>query len=190
MYRQTPRIPPSCPPAFQGRYTVQPGDTMWKISQMFRVRFEGLIANNPHITNPNVLFPGDVLCIPGLVPFPCCITLRTITAVPLGTSGAAITHISSLGPEAVSVVATLPLPTFFGNFNAYRALLTIPDQNVVLTNQLFPTPEDPPTYSATINLPTVAQITPDSRVVIQPYNSALGTIGPIVLLGLFSQCHS
>lgn len=182
-----PRIPTSCPPGFQGRYTVRPGDTMWIISQMFRVRFEGLVVNNPHITDPNVIYPGDVLCIPGLVPFPCCITLREMIGVPLGTAGAAIAHIDNLGTQSVSTVATLPAPIVFGNYNFYRVSLIIPEQ-VVLTELLFPTPEDPPTYSATISLPTVAQITPNSRMVIQPYNTLTGRTGPVILEGRFIQC--
>jgi hypothetical protein len=66
-----PRVPASCPPGFLGRYTVSPGDTMFRIAQMFRVRLEALAVNNPHIANPNVLYPGDVLCVPARLPMPC-----------------------------------------------------------------------------------------------------------------------
>ena len=64
------RVPASCPPGFQGRYTVQPGDTMFLIAQRFGVSLDALIAANPHISNPSVLFPGDVLCVPGAPPPP------------------------------------------------------------------------------------------------------------------------
>jgi spore coat assembly protein SafA len=60
------REPVTCPPGFKGRYTVQPGDTMFSIAQMFGVSLEALIAANPQITDPNILFPGDVLCVPFL----------------------------------------------------------------------------------------------------------------------------
>ncbi len=59
------RVPASCPPGFQGRYTVQPGDTMFFIAQRFGVSLQALINANPHITNPSLIFPGDVLCVPG-----------------------------------------------------------------------------------------------------------------------------
>ncbi len=59
------RIPASCPAGFQGRYTVAPGDTMFFIAQRFGVTLAALIAANPHISDPNVIFPGDVLCVPG-----------------------------------------------------------------------------------------------------------------------------
>ena len=58
------RVPASCPPGFQGRYTVQPGDTMFFIAQRFGVSLQALINANP--ISPTVLvFPGDVLCVPG-----------------------------------------------------------------------------------------------------------------------------
>jgi LysM repeat protein len=56
-----PRIPSSCPAGFQGRYTVVSGDTMFLIAQRFGVSLDSLIAANPHITNPNMIFPGTVL---------------------------------------------------------------------------------------------------------------------------------
>ncbi len=59
-----PRIPEECPPNFQGRYTVQEGDTMFTIAQKFSVSVDDLVAANPHIEDPNVIFPGDVLCVP------------------------------------------------------------------------------------------------------------------------------
>ena len=63
-FRQAGRVPASCPSGFQGRYTVQPGDTMFLIAQRFGVSLNALIAANPHITNPAEIFPCDVLCVP------------------------------------------------------------------------------------------------------------------------------
>jgi LysM repeat protein len=37
---------------------------MFSIAQMFGVSLEALIAANPQITDPNIIFPGDVLCVP------------------------------------------------------------------------------------------------------------------------------
>lgn len=65
-----PRVPSHCPPGFSGRYTVVPGDTMFFVAQRFGVSLEALIAANPHITNPSLIFPGDVLCVPAPVPPP------------------------------------------------------------------------------------------------------------------------
>jgi len=59
---------------------------MFFIAQRFGVSLSALIAANPHITNPNLIFPGDVLCVPPMVPppppppkkcpCPCPVTLR------------------------------------------------------------------------------------------------------------------
>ncbi len=64
------RIPNRCPPGFQGRYTVVSGDTMWSIARRFNITLQALINANPHITNPNLIFPGGVLCVPEIKPVP------------------------------------------------------------------------------------------------------------------------
>ena len=75
------RVPSSCPSGFQGRYTVVSGDTMFLIAQRFDVSLQALINANPHISNPNLIFPGDVLCVPAMAPV--CdlqvLTLRLLT---------------------------------------------------------------------------------------------------------------
>jgi spore coat assembly protein SafA len=58
------RVPASCPKGFKCHYTVQKGDTMFDIAQRFGVSLQALIDANPHITDPNQIFPGDVLCVP------------------------------------------------------------------------------------------------------------------------------
>lgn len=59
------RYPPDCPAGFLSLYFVIPGDTMAIIAQRFGISEEELIAVNPHISDPNMLYPGDVLCAPG-----------------------------------------------------------------------------------------------------------------------------
>lgn len=59
-----PRTPPvTCPPGTFS-YTVQPGDTMFSIAQKFGVSLDALIAANPQITNPSLIFPGQIVCVP------------------------------------------------------------------------------------------------------------------------------
>ena len=57
------RSPERCPRGW-GRYTVRPGDTMFLIARRFRVSLDRLIRANPHIQDPDVISPGDVLCVP------------------------------------------------------------------------------------------------------------------------------
>ena len=45
-------------------YTVAKGDTMWKIASKHQVGTSELIRANSQITNPNMIYPGQVLTIP------------------------------------------------------------------------------------------------------------------------------
>ncbi len=59
-----PSPAPQPVPASAGTYMVQWGDTMRKIAARFDVSVNDLIAVNPHIYNPNIIFPGQVINIP------------------------------------------------------------------------------------------------------------------------------
>lgn len=59
-----PRVPRECPPGFRRRYTVRPGDTMWRIGRQFSVRLTDLIRANPHVHDPDRIARGDILCVP------------------------------------------------------------------------------------------------------------------------------
>jgi len=190
--KQAGRIPQSCPTAFQGRYTVQRGDTFFNIAQMFRTRLEALAVNNPHITNPNIINPGDVLCVPGLIPFPCCIVLRPVTQdrLPFGNGAVAFVNFAPQGGQAVSFLATLPQPSTFGNFDIYVGEIHIPDIGG-FGNQLYPNAQDPPTWATRVDLPTVVSIAPDSEVLIRPFDTNTGISGEIILSAMIksSLCH-
>ena len=45
-------------------YTVKKGDTLWGISKQFGVGLRALIAANPQIRNPNLIYVGDRVVIP------------------------------------------------------------------------------------------------------------------------------
>lgn len=47
-------------------HTVAKGDTMWKIAVRYEVGLDELKRANPHIANPALIYPGDVLYIPTL----------------------------------------------------------------------------------------------------------------------------
>jgi hypothetical protein len=189
MYRQAPRTPTSCPEGFKGRYTVSPGDTMYMLSQMFRVRLEALAANNPHIPNANLLIPGDILCVPALIPIPCCIPLNKQGRVPFGTGGVAYANFAPRGGQSISVMATLPPPPTFGNYDMYIMTAFFRDIGG-FGNELFPTREDPPTWASRVDLPTVVSLAPDTEIVVQPSNSRTGISGPVILRGILSNCGS
>lgn len=45
-------------------YVVQPGDTLFKIAMRFGTTVDAILAANPEITDPNVIFPGQKILIP------------------------------------------------------------------------------------------------------------------------------
>jgi len=57
--------PPPPPPPTTGTYVVQRGDTLSSIARRFGTTVNAILAANPQITNPNLIFPGQVLVIPG-----------------------------------------------------------------------------------------------------------------------------
>ncbi|AGA67670.1 putative peptidoglycan-binding domain-containing protein [Desulfitobacterium dichloroeliminans LMG P-21439] len=50
-------------------YIVQPGDTLYLIAQQFNTTVDAIVALNSQITNPNLIFPGQLINIPGPASF-------------------------------------------------------------------------------------------------------------------------
>lgn len=48
-----------------GTYVVQQGDTLGGIAILFGIPFRTLWALNPHVWNPNLIYPGQVIYLPG-----------------------------------------------------------------------------------------------------------------------------
>lgn len=45
-------------------HTVEQGDTMWKLAVKYQVGISEMIRANPQISNPDLIYPGQVLTIP------------------------------------------------------------------------------------------------------------------------------
>lgn len=45
-------------------YIVQAGDTLFKIAQTYDTSIDAILAINPQITNPNLIYPGQIIIIP------------------------------------------------------------------------------------------------------------------------------
>jgi LysM repeat protein len=59
------QAPPAGPPApGQGTHTIQPGESLTSIAAMQRTTVQQLIAANPDIVNPNLIFVGESLNVP------------------------------------------------------------------------------------------------------------------------------
>ena len=51
-------------PVAQAMYTVQPGDTLWKIASPYGLTAQALVDANPWIANPDLILPGWEVLIP------------------------------------------------------------------------------------------------------------------------------
>jgi len=60
LFLQVVDYPVNCEP-----YEIQEGDTLYKLSQRFNIKTNGILKSNPHI-NPDGLLPGQMICIPKL----------------------------------------------------------------------------------------------------------------------------
>jgi LysM repeat protein len=60
-----PQPPPPEPQQSASVYTVQPGDTMGAIADQLGVSLDALEAANPQVTDPDYIYPGQTLNVPG-----------------------------------------------------------------------------------------------------------------------------
>ncbi len=54
--------------ASAAEYTVQSGDSMWKIAVKYETGLSEIIAANPQIKNPKLIYPGQKITIPNAAP--------------------------------------------------------------------------------------------------------------------------
>lgn len=60
----TPGPQPDCPPGTTFSYTIQRGDTLFSIAQANNTTVQAILAVNPQITNPNIIFVGRTIQVP------------------------------------------------------------------------------------------------------------------------------
>lgn len=193
-----PRMPATCPSGCEGgRHTVQPGESMFSIAQQRRVSIDALIGCNPHITDPNMIFAGDLLCLPeGPRPgatLPCCLILvRTTPSVPVDALGTALvqrlTQISP-GRTAITIAAYgLPAPSRLGDFDAFEGLAFIPGI-ISFRWRLINIPE---TFLVQVGAfaEITADLTANTVIEVRPLNTLTRVAGSPVLRNTLANCRS
>lgn len=192
-----PRIPSNCPEGFHGRHTVVSGNTMYFIAKCFNVSLEDLINANSHIHDPNLIYPGDVLCVPSRISFPCSTILlhyapHSMPAGPVGVT--LIREVISEGgyQHALSVLAYgLPNPAYFGPYDIYEAFVGIPDIGGY-GFRLFLTPDNGEEIaSGWVGTLIIGPfLTTQTTIVVRPACLTADTPGPIFLEGNLHSCTS
>lgn len=171
----------SCPDGYLGHYTITAQDSLTFLAGLFSITEEDLLQANPQIESADTLESGTKIHIPGLIPFPAGINFAlTDKELPFASGGGAFIHISPEGGQSVSVIATLPTPSYFGTFDLYLVEVLV-SQNNIFEGQLFSTPDDPPSWAARVDLPFLTSLTPESEVIIRPFNSMTGSSGDLIL---------
>lgn len=102
-----PGVTPIPPPPSGNQYTVQPGDTLYRISIRFGISLNALIQANG-IVNSNLIYVGQVLQIPNGGPPPTPLPPGTTATAPPPVSGGFETggQISGLGAGTQNAIRT------------------------------------------------------------------------------------
>ena len=149
-------------PASQGTetnfiYTVQPGDTLTLIAVRYNLSLADIILAN-HLSNPNLIFPGQSLSLPG-VPAVAPASPLNETAEP--TLGANQTHMVQPG-ETLFAIANL----YGVSIGAIVQANNLTDPNLIQVGQVLQIPTGPPPTPAPLT-PPFAAIELSEPVIIQ-----------------------
>ena len=170
-----------CPEGYYGHYTVLDEDSPAFLASLFSISEADLLKANPHLNPDETLPAGTKIHIPGLILFPAGINFtQTGKDLPFAHGGGAFIHLSPEGGQSVSVIATLPASSYFGAYDLYVLEVMVTSNNI-FEGQLFATPDDPPSWAARIDLPFLTSLSPESRIVIRPFNSESGIAGDMIL---------
>lgn len=170
---------------------------MFSIARQSGVSLEALIACNPHISDPNMIFDGDVLCLPeGEQPgvtLPCCLILaRTTPSVPVDAVGTALVQsLSHLTPRrtAITIAAFgLPAPATLGDFDAYEGLVFVPGI-ISFRWRLFDIPDAVPVRVGSFTEIT-ADLTANAVIEVRPLNTLTSAAGSPMLRNTLANCRS
>ncbi|MGE5507892.1 MAG: LysM peptidoglycan-binding domain-containing protein [Chitinophagales bacterium] len=111
-------LPPACPEGIL--HVVKPGDTIFGLANFYGILASRIIAANPQVPDPNVLSPGQTLCIPTPAigapstppPPPACVGGTLVTVQP-GESMGVIANRYGVGLQAlIAANPQVPDPRF------------------------------------------------------------------------------
>ena len=196
MFQSFPPPPPLCSGFI---YTVQSGDTLFNIAVRFNVPLNSLIAANPQIANPNLIFPGQQICVPAPVPtIECCMLLFRTANVPVlpeaEAGGVARVFQVPQRPGNVLVAAIgLPPPQMLGG-NIYVAWIRRPPLSPIPFQllQTAPVVIEPGVWVGAIVFGPGEQFAPFQDIIVTAELSfpvIQPNLNRIALIGLFGQCR-
>lgn len=138
---QPPVTPPptTTPPSETITYTVQPGDTLGRIALRFGTSYQQIAALN-NITNPDVIYPGQVLTIRRGG------TATPVPTTPVATTAVPTTAVPTTAVPTTAVVTTTPTtPTFTPTATATATATLVPSNTPTPTATNIPVQDPSPT---------------------------------------------
>lgn len=198
MLRQFPPPPTTCLGVI---YTVASGDTMFFIAQRFGVSLNALIAANPQIPNPNMIFPGQRICVPtGAPPQPpveCSMLLFCTANVPIlpeaEAGGVVRVFQNSQGGNILAATIGLPPTSLFGG-TIYVAWIRRPGLPPVPFQllQTGPVVTEPGVWVGAVVFGPGEGLVPFQDIVVTAETGPpfiAPNLNRIVLIGQFAQCQ-
>lgn len=184
-----------------GRSRVTP--TFRPAHRRFGVSLAALVAANPQIVNPNLIFPGQVVCVPSSMPpiptVECSFLLFRTANVPvppdaIETGGVVrVFQAAALGGDVLVAAIGLPPPAVLGGQTYVSWIRGTPVGTVkVQLLQTGPVVTEPGVWVGAFIFGPGEQFAPFSDVIVTAEPSASVTqpdLSRIALIGLFSQCR-
>lgn len=177
-------------------YTIEPGDTLFKIAKRNNISIQDLLDANPQIKKPEQINVGQVICIPviSLVIDECALILdlsREATVAGLPEIAGGVVLIQRLGENnyAFTFAATgLPSPESIGEFNTYIGSININGQQYSAVLRGAAPFEQELTWCGTRVIPDNPFNFPQSAVSIVPFNLETNTRTNPILGGIVKDC--
>ncbi|GEM_PF-2414621 len=168
--------------------TVQRGETLSTIARQEGIPLEALIEANKHIPDPDIIFPGEQICIPTALKRRCCLVLEpTQEAMSFDIGGVFLNEELNDTSRITFTGVNLPDPSAFGDFNAYQGNLVFREIEVTVHVAQATLPDQPPVYSGAkeVDVPPLGA----NIVVIYPLNTETDTRGSDILRGRIIDCR-
>lgn len=169
--------------------SIQPGETLFLIARELGIPLTVLIEANFWLPDPSLIFPGEQICIPLIVPTACCLILEpAVEANNFNFRGVSLIEPQDSGGRITITAVGLPEPTTFGDFNTYLGSLVFREIEELIPLERVAIAQQPILWAGARNVevpPLAANL-----VVVFPFNTQTEERGPDVLRGLVINCRT
>lgn len=162
--------------------------TLFLIAQELNIPLNDLIEANYFLPDPTLVFPGEQICIPFIVPKACCLVLELVVKHNYNFRGVSLIEPINNGGRITVAAVDLPAPTVFGDFDTYLASLVFREIERLIPLKRVTIPQQPFLWTKvrTIEVPPLAA----NLIVVFPFNTKTEDRGPDILRSLVINCKN